>query len=146
MKMKPEYMQKALEAAKTSGKDIPVGAVIVKNDEIVAFAVNEREKTQNAVNHAEIIAIQQANKKLKNWRLNDCEMYVTLEPCPMCASAILQSRIKALYFGAYDTLNGAMGSKIDMRTIMGINIDVKGGIMEEECKKVLRDYFEGLRN
>ena len=140
-----EFMQEAINIAKTSGKDIPIGAVIVKDGEIIARAVNEREKEQNAVNHAEIVAIQKANKKLNNWRLNDCEMYVTLEPCPMCASAILQARISKVYFGAYDMLNGAMGSKTDMCKIMNLDIDVKGGIMEDECSKLLHDYFERIR-
>ena len=140
-----EYMKKAIKIAKTSGNDIPIGAVIVKDGKIIAKAVNQREKKQNTVNHAEIIAIQKANKKLKNWRLNDCEMYVTLEPCPMCASAILQARISKLYFGAYDMLNGAMGSKSDMLKIMNYDIEVKGGIMEDECAKLLHDYFERLR-
>lgn len=143
--MNLNYMKKAIKIAKTSGKDIPVAAVIVKNGEIISKAVNKREKEQNVINHAEMIAIQKANKKLKNWRLNDCEMYVTLEPCPMCASAILQARISKLYFGAYDMLNGAMGSKSDMREIMGYPLEVKGGILEEECVKLLHDYFEGLR-
>ena len=140
-----EYMKKAIKIAKTSGSDIPIGAVIVKDGKIIAKAVNQREKKQNTVYHAEIIAIQKANKRLKNWRLNDCEMYVTLEPCPMCASAILQARISKLYFGAYDMLNGAMGSKSDMRKIMNYDIEVKGGIMEDECTKLLHDYFERLR-
>ena len=138
-------MKKAIKIAKTSGSDIPIGAVIVKDGKIIAKAINQREKKQNTVNHAEIIAIQKANKRLKNWRLNDCEMYVTLEPCPMCASAILQARISKLYFGAYDMLNGAMGSKSDMRKIMNYDIEVKGGIMEDECTKLLHDYFERLR-
>ncbi len=144
--MKIEFMQKALDIAKTSGKDIPIGAVIVKDDKIIAKAVNEREKNKNVICHAEIIALQNACKKLKNWRLNDCEIYVTLEPCPMCASAILQARINKIYFGAYDILNGAFGSKSDMRKIMDYNAEVKGGIMEEECSKLLKDYFERLRN
>ena len=138
-------MQEAIKIAQTSGIDIPIGAVIVKDGKIIARAVNEREKEQNAVNHAEIIAIQRANKELNNWRLNGCEMYVTLEPCPMCASAILQARISKLYFGSYDMLNGAMGSKTDMCKIMNLNIDVKGGIMEDECSKLLHNYFERLR-
>lgn len=138
-------MQSAVKIAKTSGKDIPVGAVIVKDGEIIAKAVNQREKRQNAIYHAEMLAIRKACRRLKNWRLNDCEMYVTLEPCPMCASAILQARISKIYFGAYDFLNGAFGSKSDMRTIMGYDAEVKGGIMEEECAKLLKDYFEGMR-
>lgn len=143
--MKPEYMQKALNLAKKSGKDIPIGAIIVKDDKIISKAVNEREKRQNALYHAEMLAIKRACRKLGNWRLTDCEIYVTLEPCPMCASAILQSRISKIYFGAYDLLNGAFGSKSDMREIMSYNAYVKGGIMEEECTKIIKDYFERLR-
>ncbi len=143
--MNLEFMKKAINTAKKSGKDIPIGAVIVKEGKVIASAVNEREKKQNVILHAEIVAIQKANKKLKNWRLNDCEIYVTLEPCPMCASAILQSRISKVYFGAYDLLNGAFGSKSDMCKTMGYNAEVKGGIMEEECTKILKDYFEGMR-
>lgn len=143
--MKPEYMEAAIRQAETSGQDIPVGAVIVKDDKIIACAVNEREKRHDAVCHAEILAIQNACSKLKRWRLSDCEMYVTLEPCPMCASAILQSRINKLFFGAYDLINGAFGSKSDMRDIMGINIQVYGGIMERECSDLLKKYFKELR-
>ena len=91
--MKLEFMQEAIKMAKKSGKDIPVGAIIVKDGEIIAKAVNQREKRQNAIYHAEMLAIRRACRKVKNWRLTDCEMYVTLEPCPMCASAILQARI-----------------------------------------------------
>ncbi len=143
--MNPDFMKKALEIAKTSGKDIPVGAVIVRNGRIIAKAVNEREKKQNTLCHAELIAIQTANRKLKNWHLNDCEMYVTLEPCPMCASAIIQTRISKLYFGAYDLLTGSFGSKCDMREIMGCDMIIKGGIMEQECSEILKNYFERLR-
>ncbi len=145
--MQIEFMKEAVKTAKKSGKDIPVGAVIVKDGKIIAKTCNTREKDQNTINHAEMIAIQKANKKLKNWRLTGCEMYVTLEPCPMCASAILQARIEKLYFGAFDLMNGAFGSKSDMRNIMGYNnIEVKGGILEDECSSLLKNYFEGLRN
>ena len=143
--MNPDYMKLAIDLAKKSGKDIPVAAIIVKDGKIIAKAVNEREKSQNTINHAEMLAIQRANKKLKNWRLNGCEMYVTLEPCPMCASAILQSRLSRLYYGASDLLNGAFGSKSDMRKIMGYELEVKSGIKEEESIKILQDYFERLR-
>ena len=143
--MKLEFMEEAIKMAKKSGKDIPVGAVIVKNGEIIAKAVNQREKRQNAIYHAEMLAIRRACRKLKNWRLTDCEMYVTLEPCPMCASAILQARIGKIYYGAYDFLNGAMGSKSDMRKIMNYDAEVKGGIMEDDCTKLLHNYFERLR-
>ena len=144
--MNNDFMKEALKLAKKSGKDIPIGAVIVKDGKIISKAVNEREKKHNVIFHAEMLAIEKACKKLRNWRLNDCEIYVTLEPCPMCASAILQARIHKIYFGAYDLLNGAFCSKSDMRKTMDYNADVKGGIMEEECTKILKDYFEGLRN
>ncbi len=143
--MNLEYMKEAIKMAKKSGNDIPIGAIIVKSGKIISKANNEREKNQDVTSHAEILAIQRANKKLKNWRLNDCEMYVTLEPCPMCASAIIQSRIKKVYFGAYDLLNGALGSKSDMSKIMEYNLEYKGGILEEECSELLTKYFERLR-
>lgn len=143
--MNPKFMKEAIKKAKFSGKDIPVGAIIVKNGEIITKATNQRELRQNAIYHAEMVAIKRACRKLRNWRLNDCEIYVTLEPCPMCASAILQSRISKIYFGAYDMLNGAFGSKCDMRNIMNYHAEVKGGIMEEECAKLLKDYFEKMR-
>lgn len=144
--MKPELMLKAIEIAKNSDNDIPIGAVIVKDGEIISFAHNQREKDNIATYHAEILAIQRANEKLKNWRLNNCEMYVTLEPCPMCASAIIQARISKVFFGAYDSLNGALGSKCDMRQIMNYNnLDVIGGIEEENCTKILKEYFSELR-
>lgn len=143
--MNIKFMKKAIEAAKKSGTDIPVAAIIVKDNKIISQAVNERERKHNAIYHAEILAVKKACKKLKNWRLNDCEIYVTLEPCPMCASAILQARISKIYFGAYDLLNGAFGSKSDMRQIMGYNAEVKCGILEDECTKLLIDYFEGMR-
>ena len=143
--MKPEFMMRAIEIAKNSGNDIPVGAVIVKNGQIIAEAVNEREKTNDATAHAEITAIRRAGQKIDNWRLNNCEMYVTLEPCPMCASAIIQARIQNLYFGAFDIVNGAFGSNTDMKKIMKSSINVKGGIMEEENTQILKNYFKELR-
>ena len=143
--MNIEFMEQALNMAEKSGRDIPVGAVIVKDCKIISKAVNEREKFQVLTKHAEILAIERANKVLNDWRLTDCEMYVTLEPCPMCAAAIAQSRLKAVYFGAWDLLNGALGSKTDIRKATGISFNVKGGIMELECKKLLQDYFKKLR-
>ena len=143
--MNINFMEKAIEIAKISGNDIPIGAVIVKDNKIIATGVNIKEKEQRATAHAEILAIEEANKKLKNWRLNDCDIYVTLEPCPMCASAIIQSRIKNVYFGAYDVINGAFGSKTDMRTIMNADINIKGGIMENECSDLLKNYFKEIR-
>ena len=95
--------------------------------------------------HAEILAIREAEKKLGNWRLNDCEMYVTLEPCPMCAWAILRSRIKSLTFGAYDTVYGAFSTLPQLQKMSNSTLKVRGGIMESECKQVIEEYFKDLR-
>jgi tRNA(adenine34) deaminase len=139
------FMEQAIKIAKQSGKDIPVGAIIVKNGEIIASACNTKEKDNDVTSHAEILAIRQAAKFLGNWRLEDCEMYVTLEPCPMCGWAIFQSRIKTLYFGSYDSLYGAFCSTIDLRKIANSKLQVYGGILEKDCDKVLADYFQKLR-
>ena len=139
------FMAKAIELAKQVEKDVPVSAVIVKNDEIIAFAQNERELDNDVTSHAEILAIRKAEKVLNNWRLDDCEMYVTLEPCPMCAWAILQSRIKTVYFGSFDKNYGAFGSAIDLREHANSKLKVYGGIMEEECDKILEEFFKKIR-
>ena len=144
--MKPEFMLKALEEAKKSGVDVPVGCVIVKDGKIIAFASNEREKSGKISAHAEIIAIEKAEKILNSWKLDECEMYVTLEPCPMCAGAVVQSRIKNLYFGAYDSVYGAFSSKTNMCQIMNSKTPkVFGGIMEKECKDIITQFFEKMR-
>lgn len=140
------FMKKAIEIATKSGDDMPIGAIIVKNDKIIAQAHNEKELFKQVSRHAEIIAIEKASKELKNWRLEDCVLYVTLEPCPMCTWAILQSRIKEVYFGAYDNLYGALGSKLDLRTLLNSKTIVKGGILEKECNDLLKKYFENIRN
>ncbi len=139
------FMQIALETAKKSGKDLPVGAIIVKNNEIIACAHNEQEKLNDITAHAEILAIREAEKKLKNWRLNGCTIYVTLEPCPMCAWAILRSRIDNLVFGAYDTLYGAFSTLPELTKMSNSTLKVKGGIMEAECREILEKYFKDLR-
>lgn len=143
--MNAEFMKLAISLAKRSGKDVPVGAVIVREGEVIAQGFNKKEKSNNPVKHAEIIAIEKACKKLKNWRLTGCEMYVTLEPCPMCSWALIQSRISKVYFGSYDNLYGALGSKIDLRTFLSSNLEVKGGILEDECNNIIKTYFEALR-
>lgn len=140
-----EFMKKALEVAKQSGNDLPIGAIIVKNGEIIASAHNEQEKLNDITAHAEILAIKEAEKKLGNWRLNDCHMYVTLEPCPMCAWAILRSRISSLTFGAYDTLYGAFSTLPQLVKMSNSPLIIKGGIMESECQKTLEEYFKDLR-
>lgn len=139
-------MKRAIELAKQAGNEIPVGAVIVKEGEIVASAFNQKEAINDVTAHAEILVIREAEQKLGRWRLDDCEMYVTLEPCPMCAWAIINSRLKTLYFGSFDTNYGAFGSKIDLRKIANSKLKVFGGIMEDECDKILKEYFKNLRN
>ena len=140
-----EFMSNAIDIAKTSGADVPVGALIVKDGKIIASACNEREKNNDPTAHAEVVAIREASKKLGNWRLDACEMYVTLEPCPMCAWAILQSRIKTVYFGSYDTQYGAFGSVLDLRKNTNTKLKVYGGIMENECDNMIKDFWESVR-
>lgn len=139
------FMQQAINKAKESGADVPVGAVIVKDGEIIAVAHNEREKQNDITAHAEILAIKRASEILKNWRLDDCELYVTLEPCPMCAWAILQSRIKKVYFGSTDSQYGALGSVLDLRKEAKSSLKVYSGIMENECDNVIREFWESKR-
>ena len=138
-------MERAIEQAKSAKGEIPVGAVIVRDGEVIAKAFNQKETLKDVTCHAEILAIKEAQQKLKRWRLEDCEMYVTLEPCPMCAWAIISSRIKTVYFGSYDFNYGALGSKLDLRTVAGSKLKVYGGIMEDECNKILKNYFENIR-
>ena len=138
-------MEQAIATAKQSGMDIPVGAVIVKDGLVISSACNQKEVQNDVTSHAEILAIRKAEQVLKNWRLDGCEMYVTLEPCPMCAWAIIQSRIKTVYFGSFDTNYGALGSKIDLRKLLNSQLNVYGGIMEDECNNLLEDYFQKIR-
>lgn len=138
-------MDLAIRQALLSGGDIPVGAVIMKDGKVIAYACNEKEKNSDVTAHAEIIAIRKAEKHFGNWRLEDCEMYVTLEPCPMCAWAIIQARIKTVYFGSFDINYGALGSKIDLRKLLNSSLKVYGGIMEQECDEILKNYFSKMR-
>ena len=138
-------MHKALELAKSVRGEIPVGAVILKDGEVISSAYNRKELENDVTSHAEILAIREASKKLGRWRLDDCDLYVTLEPCPMCAWAIINSRIKNVYFGSYDMNYGASGSKIDLRKTANSDLKVYGGIMEDECNQVLKEFFAGLR-
>lgn len=138
-------MKKAINLTQESGADVPVGALIVKNGEIISSACNEREKSNDISAHAEIIAIRRAETALNNWRLDDCELYVTLEPCPMCAWAILQSRIKTVYFGSYDTQYGAFGSVLDLRVQAKSKLNVYGGILEEECNNIIENFWKNKR-
>lgn len=143
------YMNKALEQAKKalSRDEVPIGAVIVKDGVIIARGYNKRESSQNALAHAEIIAISKACKKLKSWRLDGAEIYVTLEPCPMCAGAIMNARISKIVFGAYEPKSGACGSKFDVIGDSGLNHNAVfiGGVMEEECSLLIKNYFKSKR-
>ena len=142
-------MREALKEAKKAYKklEIPVGAVIVKNGEIIARAHNKKESKKDTTKHAEILAIQEASKKLDNWRLMGCEMYVTLEPCPMCAGAIIQSRIKKVYIGTMDEKTGACGSILNLLKDYKFNheVEVETGIMQNECEELLKQFFKELR-
>ena len=138
-------MINAIKESKKCYKDVPVGCVIKRGNEIIATAHNLREENNDITAHAEIIAIKEAQKILGTSRLNDCEIYVTLEPCPMCSWAIIQSGISTLYFGAYNTQYGAMGSVIDLPKLANSKIKVYGGIEEEQCNKILKDFFKEIR-
>ena len=140
-------MQKAIKLARTSGYDLPVGCFILdSNDNIIAQATNEVQKNNNVTNHAEMLAINKATKKLNTKYLNNCKMYVTLEPCPMCAWAIILARINTVYFGAYDLNYGSFLSKYDLRPATNSKLKVYGGICEDECISLIKDYFKKLRD
>ena len=149
MKNKEYFMKEALKEAKKAYEklEVPVGVVIVKDDKIIARAYNQKEMKNSPIKHAEIIAIEKACKKLNNWRLNDCEMYVTLEPCPMCTGAIINSRIKKVYIGAVQEKTGACGSKINLieEYKTETKIDSEFGILQDKCLILVQDFFKELR-
>lgn len=143
-------MNEAISLAKKAAEhsDVPVGAVVVKDGEIIGRGYNLREQTRDATAHAEVVAIREACKKLSAWRLDDCELYVTLEPCPMCAGAIINSRIKTVVFGAFDKKAGSASkeSVIDMFSLpFNHKPEVYAGICEKECSALLSDFFEDKR-
>ena len=143
-----DFMKAALEMAQKAYDDdeVPVGAVIVRNGEIIARGRNRREKAKNALLHAEIDAINNACNALGGWRLWNCELYVTLEPCPMCAGAIINAHIPKVYFGAYDLKNGSCGTITNLFEMpYNFKPDSIGGIMQEECSQLLKDFFKKLR-
>ncbi|AWD68439.1 nucleoside deaminase [Priestia aryabhattai] len=136
------------EALKAKDKlEVPIGAVIVQNDEVIAAAYNLRETEQRSVAHAELLAIDEACKKLGTWRLEDATLYVTLEPCPMCAGAIVLSRVKRVVFGAYDPKGGCAGTLLNLLEFEKFNhqAEVVGGMLEEECGSLLTTFFRELR-
>lgn len=143
------FMKEALKEAKKAFQknEIPVGCVIVHNDKIIARGHNLRQTKKSVLGHAEIIAIQKANKKLNAWILDECTMYVTLEPCAMCAGAILQSRIKRLVFGAYEPKHGACGSIINLLDNNEFNhqVEITSNVLENESSAILKNFFQILR-
>ena len=147
-KLQRKYMKAALRLAAKAAEEgeVPVGAVVVCDGKIVGRGRNRRETKKNALHHAEIEAIEKACKKLGGWRLHRCDLYVTLEPCPMCAGAIINARIKTVYFGARDPKAGSCGSMINLFELpYNHQPELVSGLMEEECAAVLRDFFRELR-
>lgn len=144
-----QFMQLALKEAEKAGAlgEVPIGALIVYRGEVIARASNLRETTQNAVTHAELMAIQQACEKIGSWRLEETTLYVTLEPCPMCAGAILQSRIPRVVYGARDVKAGCVDSLYRLLNDPRFNheCDVTEGVLAEECGQILSDFFRALR-
>ena len=146
---KEKFMKAALKEAQKAyeKEEVPIGVVIVKDDKIIAKAHNLKEIKKDTTEHAEIIAIKKASKKLDSWRLTDCEMYTTLEPCPMCAGAIIQARIKKVYIGTMDEKTGACGSVLNLFEYnFNHKVQLETGIlMEKESKEILQDFFKKLR-
>lgn len=140
-----KFMSLALEEAKKTSihQDIPVGCIIEKDGEIIASAFNTRERDKDPLGHAELKAIKEASKALNDWRLTDCNMYVTLEPCPMCADAIRQARIKNLYFGTFNKKEGAAGTCMNL---LYPHVNVYGGILIDDCQDLLNKFFKDLRS
>ncbi len=149
--MEKEYFMKlAIKEAKKAyeKEEIPIGVLIVKDNKIIARAYNLKETNTDTTEHAEIRAIKKASKKLGAWRLTNCEMYTTLEPCPMCAGAIIQARIKKVYIGTMDEKTGAVGSKLNLFEdyIFNHKVEFETGVLGEECKELLQSFFKELRN
>ena len=149
MQEKERFMKEALKEAKKAYDklEVPVGCVIVKDGKIISRAHNLKETKKDTTKHAEILAIQKASKKLEAWRLLDCDMYVTLEPCSMCAGAIINSRIRNLYIGTMDKKTGAAGSVLNLFEDFTFNhkVIVETGILQTQCEKILKDFFKELR-
>ena len=148
--MDKKFMEMALKEARKAKEigEVPIGAVIVKNGEVIARGYNKRESLKNPLAHAEILAIDEASKILDSWRLLDCTMYVTIEPCAMCAGAIVNSRIERLVIGAMDPKMGACGSVVDLVRHEKFNhrVELVSGVLEEECSGIMKDFFRELRN
>lgn len=142
-----KFMKSALRCAETALKEgeVPIGAVVVLDGKVIARGHNRRTKKQLATAHAEIEAIEKACKKLKSWRIPECELYVTLEPCPMCMGAVLNSRIKKVYFGAPEDKGRSLTREIAAANLLNHTVEVEGGVMEEECREILSRFFSEMR-
>ena len=144
-----KYMRAAIGQARKAGAigEVPIGCVIVYEDKIIARGYNRRTIDKNVLSHAEIIAIKKACKKMGDWRLEDCTMYVTLEPCPMCAGAIVQARIPKIVIGCMNPKAGCAGSVLDLLHEDGFNhqVEMESGVLEEECSRLMKDFFKALR-
>ncbi|MCR5834877.1 MAG: tRNA adenosine(34) deaminase TadA [Lachnospiraceae bacterium] len=149
MTREEKYMKEAIKQAKRAMKmnEVPIGCVIVYNDEIIGRGYNRRMTDKNTLSHAELNAIKKASKKMDDWRLDDCEMYVTTEPCQMCAGAIVQARIKKVYIGCMNPKAGCAGSIMNLLEVDAFNHQVESekGILEEECSNLLKEFFKKLR-
>ena len=149
METEEKYMREAVRQAKKAAEagDVPIGCVIVSGDKIIARAYNQRNKKKTTLAHAELLAIQKASRKTGDWRLEECTMYITLEPCQMCAGAIVQARIPKVVIGAMHPKAGCAGSVLNILQVEQFNhqVDVKKGVLEEECSQMLSDFFRQLR-
>ena len=145
--MADKFMKAALKCAQKGLEEgeVPIGAVVVLDGNIISRGHNRRTKKQIATAHAEVEAIEKACKKLKSWRIPECEIYVTLEPCPMCMGAMLNARIKKVYFGAYEAKGRSMTEQLAVSNLVNHRIEVEGGVMEEECAEVLSSFFSDMR-
>lgn len=147
METKEKYMKAAIKQAKTALKygEVPIGAVVVYDGKIIGRGYNKRLKTQLASAHAEMIAIDKACKKLKSWRLQGAELYVTLEPCPMCMGAALNARVEKLYFGAYELKVKSFTEELASSNLVNHKVEVEGGILKEECAALITSFFKDMR-
>lgn len=145
--MENKFMKAALKCAKKAFDEgeVPIGAVVVLDGEVIARGHNRRTKKQVATAHAEVEAIEKACKKLKSWRIPDCELYVTLEPCPMCLGAAMNARIKKVYFGAYEGKGRSLTNEIAGSNLLNHTIEVEGGVMEDKCAEILSSFFAQMR-
>lgn len=145
--MQNKFMKAALKCAQKAldEGEVPIGAVVVLDGKIISRGHNRRTRKQIATAHAEIEAIEKACKKLKSWRIPECELYVTLEPCPMCMGAMLNARIKKVYFGAYEDKGRSMTEQIAAANLLNHKIEVEGGVMQEECSRTLSTFFSQMR-